>query len=168
MNLAWCRISLGLAVALFCSATNAPGQDVLGPPQRGLYGAILPGTDTRVLVLPSVVRRLPPEASRLFREAVAEARPGLVIVDNLTEATDLLQLTHYELQLDELLVQQTWQIAYRPLVEPDEPASARAMPITLVVGGEGRTLSECAQRSRDALRDNLRMVLARFRPYVPR
>ncbi len=166
MKLAWCRTGLSVAVTVFCAAAIATGQEVLRPPERGVHALIW--TDTQVLVLPPAVRRLPPEASRVFRDGIAGARPGLVIVDNLMVATDLLQLTYYELQLDQPLVQQTWQIAYRPLMDPNEPAGARSLPITFLVGGEGRTLSECTQHSRDALRDNLRIVLARFRPYVPR
>ena len=168
MKLTWFRAGLSLAVAVFCSAAIAKGQDVLGPPDRGLHAAVPPGTDIRVLLLPSTVRRLPPEMNRVFRQAIAEATDGVVIVENLTSATDLLQLTYYELLLDEQRVQQTWQIAYRPLLSPDEPADARARPISFLVSAEGKTVSECTQRSRDALRDKLRLVLARFRPYAPR
>ncbi len=169
MRLAWCHAGFGLVVVVWCSAAAANGQGMPRPPEGGLYAPIPPGAEMRVLVVPSNVRRLPPEVSRLFEQAVAGAGDGVVVVDNLNLATDVVQLTYYELQLDEQRVQQTWQITYRPLQETDERA-ARLLPFAFLVSVEGKTLSDCARSSTDALRDQLRRVLARFhfRPYVPR
>ena len=124
--------------------------------------------DIRVRILePGDGKAIPADALRTLGAAVVDSVPDVALVSSVREATDLIELVAYDWQVDDGPgVRESWDISFRPLDDPQAPPAARARPADLKVVVWGRTADECARKSAERLREQLRPLLERFRPVV--
>lgn len=126
------------------------------------------GQDIRVLLIhPATSKAVPADALQTVRQAILDAAPGVVLVRSAAEATDLVELTHYEWSPDDKNgVTQTWQLFVHPL-RSNDPQEPSARPSRFRFDLTGRTLAESTQASSERMREVFGRVLPRFRRVVP-
>ena len=118
--------------------------------------------EVRVLVLrPAGAKAVPTDVTKSVERAIAGALPGVVLVESLADATDLVELTEYQwAPAGDSGVRQTWRFAFRPLLPPGQPALSRAGSQNFVILTQG-PLDEGTRLATDRLRQTLSTLLVR-------
>ena len=117
------------------------------------------------LIRPVGADPIPAQARQRFEQSLREAVPDVVLVNSIVEASVAIELARYEWTLgEESGVGETWRFYHVSMIPPDDEPAGRARQMGTVIFAKGKTVSECAQDSSEALRRAFTRLLSRARP----